>query len=197
MTVDRSEAAGTVKFLFEAGVLRNIPRTGWGYDGIQHAETVAEHSHRTTIVGAVLASMEGADPARTALLGALHDTQEARIGDVTPLGRRYVQVADNRSVTAEQLAGAHPAVRAALEGAVDEYETGETPEARCARDADKLDCLLRALEYQHQGYVSVQGKVERCYAALKTASAKQLADAALGMAPTDWQEATFPSGTRR
>src|SRR5581483_8955794 len=32
------------------------------------------------------------------------------------------------------------------------YEAGETIEARCARDADKLDCLLQAREYEEQGH---------------------------------------------
>jgi len=100
-------AASTMEFLFKAGGLRRVGRTGWGYAGIQDAETVAEHSHRAAVIGAVLAMMEGADPARTALLCVLHDTQETRVGDITPIGRRYVKAADNREVTADQISAAH------------------------------------------------------------------------------------------
>ncbi|MFJ1756483.1 HD family hydrolase [Kitasatospora sp. NPDC088134] len=183
------EATGTAALIFEAGTLRDIHRTGWSYDGIHNAETVAEHSHRAAVIGIVLAAMEGVDPARTALLCTLHDLHEARIGDLTPLTRRYVSAADPRTVTADQVAVAHPAVRDVLAGAVDEHEDNLTPEARCAHDADKLDCLVRAVEYRAQGHTAVQGKIDRCRAALKTDSARRLADAAMQMSPGDWQVA--------
>ncbi len=184
---DTQTAAGTAALIFEAGTLRDLHRTGWGYDGIRGAETVAEHSHRTTVIGIILAAMEGADPARTALLCALHDLHEARIGDLTPLTRRYVTAADPRTVTADQVAAAHPSVRTVLITAVDEHETHLTPEARCAHDADKLDCLIRAIEYRAQGHTAVQPKIDRCYAALQTGAARRLADAALEADPADWQ----------
>ncbi len=140
-----AETVATAALLFEAGALRNQTRTGWPYDGVPVAatETVAEHSHRTTVIGVALAAMEGADPARTALLCALHDLHETRIGDQTPVTRRYVTTADPRKVTADQVAGTHPPVGSAVTSAVEEFEAGETVEARCARDADKLDCLYR------------------------------------------------------
>ncbi|MFB7591940.1 HD domain-containing protein [Streptomyces sp. NPDC056169] len=77
-----SETAATAALLFETGALRNQTRTGWPYDGVpvSAAETVAEHSHRTSVIGVTLAAMEGADPAHTALLCALHDLHETRIG---------------------------------------------------------------------------------------------------------------------
>ncbi|GAA3087962.1 HD domain-containing protein [Streptomyces roseofulvus] len=187
-----AETAATAALLFEAGALRNQPRTGWPYDGVplSATETVAEHSHRTTVIGVALAAMEGADPARTALLCTLHDLHETRIGDQTPVTRRYVTTADPRKVTADQVAGAHPAVGNAVTAAIEEFEAGETLEARCARDADKLDCLYRALEYQAAGY-RTDGKIERCHAALTTASARSLANAATAMEPAQWQR-TLP-----
>ncbi|MEU0027438.1 HD domain-containing protein [Streptomyces sp. NPDC006335] len=183
-----AETAGTAALLFEAGALRNQTRTGWHYDDVpvSAAETVAEHSHRTTLIGVALAAMEGADPARTALLCALHDLHGTRIGDQTPVTRRYVTAAEPRKVTADQVTGTHPAVRGTVTAAVEEFEAGETLEAWCARDADKLDCLYRALEYRTSGY-RTDGKVERCRAALRTGSARSLADAATAMDPAQWQ----------
>jgi putative hydrolase of HD superfamily len=187
-----AETAATAALLFEAGALRNQPRTGWPYDGVpvSSTETVAEHSHRTTVIGVALAAMEGADPARTALLCALHDLHETRVGDQTPVTRRYVTTADPRKVTADQVSGTHPTVGSTVTAAVEEFEAGETLEARCARDADKLDCLYRALEYRAIGY-RTDGKIERCRAALKTASARRLADTATAMEPAQWQR-TLP-----
>ena len=56
-------------FLFEAGMLRKTPRTGYQFLG-SGGESVAEHSFRTAIVGYVLASMAGADVARTTAIAA-------------------------------------------------------------------------------------------------------------------------------
>jgi hypothetical protein len=64
---DDSGAAGAMSYLFEVGVLKRAARTGWWFMGEKNPETVAEHSFRTSIVGTVLAAMEGADPARVSL----------------------------------------------------------------------------------------------------------------------------------
>jgi putative hydrolase of HD superfamily len=55
-------------------------------------------------------------------------------------GRRYLEAADNRTVTAGQVATCPPAVAEAIMSAVAECEAAATPEAIVARDADKLEC---------------------------------------------------------
>ena len=122
---DDGQVAAVVDYLFEAGTLKRLPRTGWLNAGIKHPETIAEHSHRTALIGAILAVMEGADPAKVALMGVVHDTQETQVGDIAYIGRRYLKAADNRDVTNDQNAGAPPAVREALAAIVDEIETYE------------------------------------------------------------------------
>nr|WP_246127668.1 HD domain-containing protein [Amycolatopsis rhizosphaerae] len=47
-----------------------------------------------------------------------------------------------------------------VRAAVNEYEAAETVEARCARDADKLEMLLQAVEYREIGVHSVQGWID-------------------------------------
>jgi len=56
-----------------------------------------------------------------------------------------------------------------------------------ARDADKLECLIQALEYRHQGYSRVQDWIDNCRASLKTTSAQQIADAAERLSGLEWQ----------
>ena len=75
-----------------------------------------------------------------------------------------------------------------ISAAVAEYEAVETQEARCARDADKLECLLQAREYQEQGHANVQPWIDSSLAALTTASAKQLAHEAMAQNSLDWLE---------
>ncbi|MFD3549801.1 HD family hydrolase [Streptomyces sp. NPDC058655] len=188
MKDETDTARGTTGFLFEMGVLKRVARTGWWFLGNKQPETVAEHSFRVGVIGSVLAMMEGADPARTSLLCLFHDSQETRVGDIPHIGRRYLRAASNQEVTADQVSAAHPAVRAGVQSAVDEYEDGTTPEAIAARDADKLECLIQAVEYREQGYALTQNWIDTSLASLKTDSAKALADAALSMTSLEWQQ---------
>lgn len=184
---DAAEIRGVAKYLFEVGAMKRIPRAGWAIAGVKNAETIAEHSHRASVLAAILAVMEGCDPARACLFMAFHDTQETRIGDIPLIGRRYVSVASNEAVTADQVAGCPPLVERAVRGIVDDYERRDSPEALVANDADKLECVLQAVEYQRQGYVNVQDWIDNCRAALKTDSARAIADAAVAMSGHEWR----------
>ncbi|MEU4556475.1 HD domain-containing protein [Micromonospora violae] len=183
---DDHEAAGAMTFIFEAGVLKRAARTGWWFAGVKQPESIAEHSFRTALIGMVLAAMEGADPARVSMLCTLHDTQETRITDIPHIAKRYLTAVPNTAVTADQVAACPPAVADVITAAVAEYEAGETLEAVVARDADKLECLVQAVEYRHQGIDNVQRWIDSSRAALKTASAHRLADAALSGQPLSW-----------
>ncbi|MCS0639190.1 HD domain-containing protein [Streptomyces sp. LP05-1] len=174
------------------GMLKRAKRSGWWIAGVKDPETIAEHSFRVALIGSVLAMMEGADPAKTALLGLWHDTQETRVGDIPHIGRRYLDAASNQKVTADQVSASHPAVRTGAQRIVEEYETGDSPEATCARDADKLECLLQAVEYREQGYTNVQPWIDSSVAHLRTASARALAEAALNMNSIEWQQTYLP-----
>ncbi|MGI5338111.1 HD domain-containing protein [Streptomyces sp. CA-181903] len=179
---------GTAGFLLEMGMLKRAKRSGWWIAGVKDPESIAEHSFRTGIIGSVLAMMEGADPAKVALLCLFHDTQETRVGDIPHIGRRYLTAASNENVTGDQVSGAHPAVRAGVQHIVEEYENGTGPEVLCAHDADKLECLIQAVEYREQGYQNVQNWIDTSRSRLKTASAQSLAEAALRMTSVQWQE---------
>jgi putative hydrolase of HD superfamily len=185
-TPDDSQVAAIVDYFFEAGALKRIPRTGWLNAGVKHPESVAEHSYRTGLIGAVLAIMEGADPAKVAFMGVVHDTQETRIGDIAYIGRRYVKAADNRDVTADQTADAPSAVREALAGIVDEIESYETKESIIHRDADKLECLFQAIEYRETGSTNMQPFYDSMLTQLVTESAKAIALQALDTNSQRW-----------
>jgi putative hydrolases of HD superfamily len=173
-------------FLFEAGTLKQARRTGWWMAGVRDPESVAEHSWRTSLIASVIAALEGADPARAAHLAVWHDSQESRTGDVNHLGKKYTGSADPQAVTADQTAGMPEAVARVVRAAVAEYEAKETPESLCARDADKLECLLQGLEYRSQGYESAQRWIDNSRARLVTASGMSLADELLAMGTLDW-----------
>ncbi|MYS08534.1 HD domain-containing protein [Streptomyces sp. SID6041] len=192
MADETANVQGTAGFIFEMGVLKNAKRTGWWFTGNNNPESIAEHSFRVGVIGAVLAMMEGVDPAKVALMCLFHDTQETRIGDIPHIGRRYIDAATNQTVTADQVSAAHPAVKAGVQRVVEEYETNDTPEAIVAKDADKLECLVQAVEYRAQGNTLVQDWIDTSLNSLKTPSAQALAEAALTMSPLEWRK-TFLS----
>ncbi len=150
-----AELEGLATFLYEMGQLKRSKRTGWWLPGVKDPESVAEHSFRTAIIGHLLAVMEGADPARTALLCLFHDTQETRVGDIPSVGRDYLTTAPNEQITDDQVAAFPAEVGEAVRELVGEYEARTSLEAQVARDADKLECLIQAREYEVQGYANV------------------------------------------
>lgn len=188
MADDTINARGTAGYLLEMGMLKRARRSGWWIAGVKDPESIAEHSFRVGIIGVVPAMMEGADPAKVALMCLFHDTQETRVGDIPHIGRRYLKAASNEKVTADQVSAAHPAVASGVQRIVDEYENGDAIEVVVAHDADKLECLVQAVEYREQGCSIVQNWIDTSLASLKTASAQALAEAALNMPSIEWQQ---------
>ncbi|GAA1920557.1 HD domain-containing protein [Streptantibioticus ferralitis] len=185
------DLTAVARFLFEAGTLKQVRRTGWWMAGVRDPESVAEHSWRTSLLASVIATLEGADPAQAAHLAVWHDSQEARTGDVNRLGKKYATAADPVTVTGDQVAGMPDVLASAVRATVAEYEARQTPEAICARDADKLECLLQGIEYRSQGYENAQRWIDSSRGRLVTSTARRLADELLSIGTLDWLRAAM------
>ena len=179
------------RFLYEAGTLKQTRRTGWWMAGVRDPESVAEHSWRTSLIATIIAKLEGADPAQAACLAAWHDTQESRTGDVNYVGKKYAPAGDPEAVTSDQTAGMPEVLASAVRELVGEYEAKESPEAICARDADKLECLLQGIEYKAQGYENAQRWIDNSRGRLVTETANRLGDELLSQGPIDWLRAAL------
>ncbi|MEO8972029.1 MAG: HD domain-containing protein, partial [Ktedonobacteraceae bacterium] len=174
------EQNNIAKYVYEVGYLKHLQRAGWTMLGIPNPESVAEHSFRTAILGYILASLtEGADPLKTATMCIFHDTAEARTGDLHRLARRYHNGNADELALAEQVERLPHAIAEAITSLVQEYEQRTPLEGRLARDADMLECILQAREYQTQGFVDAEDWIKNCYAGLQSEAAKNLADACL------------------
>jgi putative hydrolases of HD superfamily len=177
--------AGVAAFLFEMGHLKRLARAGWLLLGIPQPETVAEHCFRAGAVGIALAALEGADIGRTAALCLLHDSHQTRTGDALSAARAYVTAAAPAAVTAHQTSAMPHATAKIFQDLVAEYEAGQTLESRLARDADQIETLLQAAEYQAQGHDTAPWR-DTSTAALRTGSARQLAQAIGSANPHNW-----------
>ena len=181
---EEHELAGVAAFLYEMGHLKNLPRAGWLLLGIPQPESVAEHSFRVAMTGITLAALDGADVGRTAALCIMHDAHETRIGDVPSVGRAYVTTAAPEAITGHQTAAMPHEAAKVFQGLTAEYEANDTPEARLAHDADKIETLLQAIEYQGQGH-DAEAWRETSLAALRTDAGRQLAQA-IGATSSHW-----------
>jgi putative hydrolases of HD superfamily len=172
-----------VNFLFEAGMLKRTPRTGFQFLG-SGAESVAEHSFRTAVIGYVLSLQEeGADPHKTTLLCLFHDLHEARTGDLNYVNKRYVKADEEKAV--RDMASPLPFGRRLIDLA-HEFNAGESLEARLSRDADQIELILSLKEQQDVGNPHAQDWIGYALKRLNTGVARDMARHILETESTEW-----------
>jgi len=172
-----------VNFLFEVGMLRKTPRTGYQFLG-SGSESVADHSFRTAVIGYTLARQEkGADPLKTILMCLFHDLPEARTGDHNYVAKRYVRVNEEKAL--KDLAGALPFGQDLIALSA-EFNAGRSIEAWLARDADHLDLILSLKEQKDVGNQHAEDWLSYAVKRLHTENAKRMADQILKTDSTEW-----------
>lgn len=171
----KSSLTGMLNFISEAGMLKQVKRSGWSVLGIKHAESVAEHSFRCALIGYLLAHREGACKYKVLLMTLVNDLPEARIGDLHKMAQAYfkIRAAENKSFT-EQIAALPRNIKGELKDLRQEYNRQKTKESIVARDADILECLIQAKEYQEQGFLQAAKFMQKAPNFLKTRSATGL-----------------------
>lgn len=180
----------TLRILLEAGLLKRVRRSGWWVVGIDDPETVAEHSFRAGLIGYFLAKKEGVDAYKVLVMTLFNDLHEARINDLHKMGQRYIDFpAAEKKVFKEQVRGLDSPLRAELERLRFELDEQTSREAVVARDADILECLLQAKEYQAQGRVLAKNFFKKAPACLKTKSARLLWKSIKQAAVDKWWQA--------
>lgn len=161
----------TVEFLFEAGMLKKTPRTGFQFLG-SGAESVADHSFRTTLLGYVLATMEnGADIDKTVRMCLFHDLPEARTGDHNYVNKKYVAVNEEKALldqTRDLPFGKD------IINLTHEFNAANTLEARIAKDADQLDLILELKVQLDSGNPNAKEWLGYALKRLRTESGKAL-----------------------
>lgn len=168
-------------FLFEVGMLRKTPRTGYQFLG-SGGENVAEHSFRTAVIGYVLAVLADADAFKTMGMALFHDLHEARIGDFNYVNKIY----NSRKAT---LALEHALKGTGLDAVLPwwhELEAAETLESRLVHDADQLDLILNLKQEQDLGNPYAGKWLDCALSRLHTDFARNLAAMIMRTDHTDW-----------
>ncbi|GEM_PF-2449324 len=175
-----------MKFLYETGMLRYTPRSGWAYLHVDQSENVAEHSFRASLIAYLLAIEEDVDPYKCAVAMLFHDLGEIRIMDINKITAMYFT---NRK-DAEKKAFDD------MLGRLDAYKKEKVMEAYyhakdkrigvVCKDADLLEVLMTAREYEFKGYKNAREWIIRAQSMLKTTTAKRWGRVLAKMDPDSW-----------
>ena len=171
------------QFIFEAMFLKRVQRTGYQYLGAGR-ESVAEHVYATTMIGFILSRIEPkADTERLISMCLVHDLPEARMGDLNYVQKNYVTVDEHKAVT-DALSGI--AFGHQIESLINEFNAGDTLEAKLANDADQLSLIVDLKSLQDLGYQTPQTWMPHVVERLKTKTGRDLAQKLADTSKDDW-----------
>ena len=172
------------KLIFEWGMLRRIKHEGWRVAGIEHPDSVAEHSLRAAQIGYVLAKLEKyKDPNEVCSILVFHDIGECGIGDLHKIANRYVKADEERAVK-DQLDGIDFGDDILKLWKQIEYKDGEA--GIIAKDADLLEQAFTAKEFMEKGYEHTQNWIKNISNLIKTDSAKDLLEKLQKVHSNEW-----------
>jgi putative hydrolase of HD superfamily len=170
-------------FLFEAGMLKRTPRSGFQFLGTG-AESVAEHIFRTTYIGYALGKLaKGVNVDRMIKMCLFHDLPEARTGDLNYVNKKYVDANEKKAI--DDLAQTLP-FGSEIRELIQEFNEGKTEEACLARDADQLEMILALKEYKDVGNKYADEWLAFSLKRLQTRSAQKLAEVILETDSSLW-----------
>ena len=144
--VTLTEVQSALRFFMEADRLKGVERRNWLSDGSRR-ENTAEHSWHLGIAAMVFAahSTEPVDVGRAVCMALVHDIVEIDAGDTFAYDTSEAAATKRarEEAAADRLFGLlPPALGAHFRELWEEYEAGETPEARYVMAVDRVAPML-------------------------------------------------------
>jgi putative hydrolase of HD superfamily len=170
-------------FLFEVGMLKKTPRSGFQFLG-SGGESVAEHVSRTIFIGYALSKLEGGvDELQLLKMCLFHDLPETRTGDMNYVNKRYVAVDEKKAVKdlADTLFFGDE-----MAAVISEFNEKKTRTALLAHDADQLSLILQLKECGDLGNKYSREWIDYALKRLSTETAKKLAAEILTTDSSEW-----------
>ena len=169
--------------LFEAKMLKEIPRSGYHFLGVGK-ESVAEHCFSTTFIAYVISRMQPEiDALKLIGMCLIHDLPEARIGDLNTVHKKYVK-ADEVKAFEHTLKGL--AFAQNLTDLLAEFNDGLSMEAKLAHDADQLALILELKDLMDIGYQSPETWIQNVIGRLETETGRKIARAVMDTHRDEW-----------
>ncbi|KAI0085731.1 HD domain-containing protein [Irpex rosettiformis] len=150
-TSQGSEAADRLAFVHILERLKTQKRTGWVDHNVPGPESISDHMYRMAIL-AMCTSDSHLDISKCVMMCLVHDLAEAQVGDITP--REGIPKAEKQRLETEAM---HNIVHEMLHDSPvaqriynlwQEYEVGQTPEAKFVKDLDRFEMASQAFEYE-------------------------------------------------
>ncbi len=164
-----------IDFIFLMGKMKQIKREGWVMRGVINPESLAAHSFRSAFMSWVLSGRKRMDRGVVVVMCLMHDLFAPIIGDITPY-EKVIEAAKDKKKLFETLPwlgssrGKKVLMLEQLEKeskAMDkilallphdlrhevkylwlEFKVGASKEARFARQVDRIEGVMQAMEYQ-------------------------------------------------
>jgi putative hydrolase of HD superfamily len=169
--------------LFEAKMLKAIPRSGYHFLGVGE-ESVAEHCFSTTFIAYVMSRIEPEiDALKLISMCLIHDIPEARTGDLNTVHKKYVK-ADEAKAFAHTLKGL--AFAQNLTDLFAEFNDGISMEAKLAHDADQLALILELKDLMDIGYQPPEAWIQNVINRLETETGRKIALAVMDTHRDEW-----------
>ena len=141
-------------FFYLVSELKRVPRKGWiSKVGIEHPESVADHSYGAAVMAMVLSDSHNLDTEKILKMALLHDLAESITGDFMPeeISKENKRVAERDamkeilSMLSNNLAEEYDKIWA-------EYVQADTKESILLHEIDKLEMAIQAAKYSSEGF---------------------------------------------
>ncbi len=168
--------------LFEVRILKDITRSGYAFLG-SGRESIAEHSFMTAFICFAMAKLDNTiDCEKIVTMALVHDIAEARTGDFNYVEKKYSKVDEAKAIShlIKSLTFGSD-----IQTLLDEFNSGETVEAKLARDADQISFILELKKMDDTGVKGPEKWLPYVLNRLKTDTGKQIAKSIM---KTDWDE---------
>jgi putative hydrolase of HD superfamily len=183
MTMKKDEIQQIADFIYEVGILRKTPRSGFWFLGTGD-QTVAEHLLRVAYIAYALAYLTpGSNKERVVLMALVHDLGEGRTSDLNYVHQRYGRLAESNAF--DDIAGAVP-FGGDLRDLYLEEQKKETIDAKVVKDADQLEWLASLREEEVKGNIKAREWAIIAEKRLMTSAAKKLAKHLMNTHPDAW-----------
>lgn len=171
-----------INFFFEIASLRRLIRSHSQVIG-RADDNISDHSFRVAIIGQILAKMEKANEDKVLKMGLFHDIPEARTSDANFINKQYSELKEKQAIEDQM---ENLPIAKEIKPLLEEFNQGETKEAKIAKDADYLDQMVLQQEYFFENKENLKIWQDFTEKKLKTKSAKELAQRIRKTNPFQW-----------
>lgn len=149
--MDNKNISKTIKILLNAGVLKDVKRTGWVIKGVKNVESVADHTWRMSLLIMLLAP-KNLDKQKLLEMNTVHDLGEIGVGDIKwetgkkIIGSQKVKHEDEMKAMNQIFGGYSDSKK--YTDLLNEFNEQKTKESKFLKQIDKLEMALQAYEYE-------------------------------------------------